>query len=255
MDFDDKLHRRARDVILISKHQYFPLVYSLITAVGIFGVGLLILQLAGETTTWAKIVSSIVFSLLAIWIISVEIILGIDYIHSREGEITSLMAYADIFISLTLVISAVWYGIYVIDNTQFVLVPAGGSYRKFISFWHASSLLMITAGFALVTPVGVVAEIWGIFSAYNIGWWGVAVLGRLLSVYGTRKDVRHSPQPDDTLEVQPFVRTMIQAPFKDIQHQTKHNIDSKLSPSWNPLVVSSRGKEVSIFEQYNTKLE
>jgi len=170
--------RRLRDIVVITDDVYFPFVYTLITTIVIFGGSLMVLHLMGESSSWARIISTVLFILATIWIYWVEIIFGVDYIAGREKGVDSLFEFADIFICVTLVTSGIWYTIYIYDETQFIDVPVGGPYRQFVTFWYCSVLSFGTVGFTKMIPVGVVAELWGILTIFNVIWWILVVLGR-----------------------------------------------------------------------------
>lgn len=159
---------RKCDCGVWSRVKSFPFLYTAVSLVVIFGMGLLILQLGGETTTWAISTTLVLFILLAVWVIDHEIRFGLAYIRKDVvGEI-ALYQFLDAVLAAFLVFAAIWYNIYTVDDTQFLRVPDGSPYRKFIAFWHASSLISATVGFSVTVPVGVVAELWGIFISFNV---------------------------------------------------------------------------------------
>lgn len=174
-DFVEGKDARFYDCGIQSRIKSFPFLYTLVSLFVIFGGGLLILQLAGETTTWAIFTTFALFIMLGVWVISHEIRFTLAYIRKDVVGETALYQFFDVVLALFLVFAAIWFNIYTLDNTQFLRVPGGSAYRKFIGFWHASSLFSATIGFSVTVPVGAAAELWGIFMAFHVIWLFVAV--------------------------------------------------------------------------------
>lgn len=154
---------------------YFPFLYTIVSLVVIFGIGLLILQLAGETTTWAIAVVLVVFIILGIWVYSHEIKFTLAYVRREVVGISALYQFFDVVFAAFLVAAAIWFIIYILDNSQFLRVPDGSPYRKFVTFWYASVSISATTGFSITVPVGIFAELWGIVMAINVVWLFFAV--------------------------------------------------------------------------------
>lgn len=148
----------------------FPWIYSIVSVIAIFGVALLILQMAGETTGWAIGVSSTVFILLALWVFAHEFRYTFAYLRGDDVGVSGVIHMMDLVCAVILASAAISYTIYIIDNAQFLSVPAGSPYRKFVNFWSSNALLFATIGFGVSVPVGLFADLWAIVVPLNIIW-------------------------------------------------------------------------------------
>jgi len=166
------------------KQSYFttvPFLYTIVTVVVIFAGGLLMLQLAGQDSTWAIYTSFGFFIATAIWVFNHEIKFTLAYVRKEVVGSQALYQFCDVALSVFLISAAIWFSIYNIDNAQFLRVPEGSPYRQFIAFWYASVLISATVGFSITVPVGLFAELWGIIISLNVIWLFIVVVSNAAS--------------------------------------------------------------------------
>lgn len=176
----------------------FPWIYSIGSFLVIFGVAVLILQLAGETTVWAQIVSAVVFILLALWVYTHEFYYTMAYLRGDDVGAPSIVHMMDLVCAVILVSAGISYTIYVFDNDQYFHVPDGPPYRKFVHFWASSALIHASIGFGVSVPIGVIADVWAIVVPLNIIW----LLTFILSNAGTvRLQMQYRLQTHKNYEV------------------------------------------------------
>lgn len=161
-----------------AKHwcNYFPMAYTLLTCIAIFGVILVI----AETASTA--VAAGLFFALEVWLIYVMVRYTLDFIYSNVSGWLSVLGYYDVFVALVFGFAGVWHGIFMLDPTQFLQSGASGSqFRLYVAFLFASAGLLATVGFGSFIPRGLFAELWGVFGVFQSIWFVTMLAGGLIS--------------------------------------------------------------------------
>lgn len=152
--------------------RYYPMAYTLVSAVLIFGVILVVAQTASVT------VAAALYFALELWLMYLLGTYTWDYVHGRIVGWTGVVVYFDMLIALIMGFAGVWQGIYFLDNTQFIGVIATTSqYRSYVQFLLASAGWLSTAGFATMIPRGLFSELWGVIGTLLSIWFLVMLFG------------------------------------------------------------------------------
>lgn len=148
---------------------YFPLAYSLITAAAVS----CILLVAGDSTA-----SAILLFAVEIWVIYLTVVYTLDYVYERASGWISIIAFFDIFVAQGIGFAGVWFGIYILDPSQFwdagdVFGGGGGVsvWRGYLVMLFSAYGLLTSVGYATVIPRGVFSELWAIFGYLQSVWW------------------------------------------------------------------------------------
>ena len=154
------------------KVRYFPMAYTLAVSALIFGVALLVAEVASTTA------GAILFFVIELLPLYAVVQFTLDYVQERAVGWQSVIAFFDIFVATGLSFAGVWQGIYLLDPSQFLIGATGlGQYRLFVAFLFGSFGLLGTVGFAVVIPSGIFSELWGIIGVLKSVWWLTMLFG------------------------------------------------------------------------------